>query len=469
MIEQYGPRILARSRVIFKNRNRQIHAKTDRMFGFLLLFEWLLSVIFALVLSPLSWSGEISETHIHVYAAIFLGGALATGPIFFIFLRPGALINRMMVSISQLFFSILLIHLTGGRIETHFHIFGSLAFLAFYRDWRPVALATLITSLDHLLRGAYFPFSIYGVLSASPWRAIEHAAWVFFEDIILLASISLSLRGLREASENQAKLELTLSLVERKVEERTRQLQVAQEEKEAQQLILTQSSKLSSLGEMAGGVAHEINNPLSIIRTKASQIRRLLESGRAEKNQTISFLKTIEETTVRISKIVDGLRTFARDGRMDSFSSIQLSKIFTDITGLCQERMNSKDISFETILSEDFPIECKVTQVEQILVNLISNSIDAVSNLPSKWITVEGKRENDFAKIVVTDSGTGIEDSIAEKIMQPFFTTKTVGHGTGLGLSISHGIAHLHGGDLVLNQNSKNTQFVVTLRLRHSE
>ena len=80
----------------------------------------------------------------------------------------------------------LLIHLTGGRLETHFHVFGSLAFLAFYRDWRVLVPATIVVALDHLLRGVFWPQSVYGVLVASQWRWLEHSAWVIFEDVFLL-------------------------------------------------------------------------------------------------------------------------------------------------------------------------------------------------------------------------------------------------------------------------------------------
>src|SRR2546428_743790 len=103
--------------------------------------------------------------------------------------------------------SALLIHLTGGRIETHFHVFGSLAFLAFYRDWRVLLPATVIVALDHLLRGIFWPQSVYGVLTASEWRWLEHAAWVIFEDIFLTLSCLRSTREMWEIAECTAALE----------------------------------------------------------------------------------------------------------------------------------------------------------------------------------------------------------------------------------------------------------------------
>ena len=128
-------------------------------------------------------------------AAIFLGGAISAFPIALALTRPGQRITRYTIAIGQMLTSALLIHLTGGRIETHFHVFGSLAFLAFYRDWRVLIPATVVVAGDHLIRGIFWPQSVYGVLAASQWRFLEHAGWVVFEDIVLVFSC---LRGTRE-------------------------------------------------------------------------------------------------------------------------------------------------------------------------------------------------------------------------------------------------------------------------------
>src|SRR5947209_7317320 len=153
-----------------------------------MLFQWLGGIIIALSVSPRTWAGQTSTIHPHVLAAIFLGGAIATFPVALALLRPGAAVTRYTISIAQMLFSSLLIHLTGGRIETHFHVFGSLAFLAFYRDWKVLIPATIVVALDHFLRGIFWPYSVYGVLTATPWRSLEHAGWVVFEDIFLIAS-----------------------------------------------------------------------------------------------------------------------------------------------------------------------------------------------------------------------------------------------------------------------------------------
>src|SRR5437773_2803615 len=101
---------------------------------------------------------------------------------------PGRVLTRHAVAVGQMLVSALFIHLSGGRIETHFHVFGSLAFLAFYRDWRVLITATVVVAMDHFLRGLLRPQSVYGVAVASVWRAFEHAGWALFTDSFLTAS-----------------------------------------------------------------------------------------------------------------------------------------------------------------------------------------------------------------------------------------------------------------------------------------
>ena len=121
--------------------------------------------------------------------------------------RPGLPSTRYVIAVAQMLMGALLIHLTGGRIETHFHVFGSLAFLAFYRDWRVLIPATVVVALDHLLRGIFWPQSVYGVVVASQWRWLEHAAWVIFEDVFLVVACRRSLSEMRQTAERTAALE----------------------------------------------------------------------------------------------------------------------------------------------------------------------------------------------------------------------------------------------------------------------
>nr|WP_303652938.1 EAL domain-containing protein [Paludisphaera mucosa] len=121
----------------------------------------------------------------------------------------------------------LLIHLSGGRIETHFHIFGSLAFLAFYRDWRVLLTFSVVVALDHSFRGVFWPYSIYGVLTVQPWRWVEHTGWVVFEDVFLIRSCVQWVREMHAVAEREAELEVTRDGIEVEVRERTAELQEA--------------------------------------------------------------------------------------------------------------------------------------------------------------------------------------------------------------------------------------------------
>ncbi|MGE3974102.1 MAG: sensor histidine kinase [Bdellovibrionales bacterium] len=457
----------------------ELHAKkTDRLFAYLFIFQWLLGIGFALLISPLTWAGEYSQTHIHVYAAIFLGAAITGLPVFMILKNPGAPINRMVVAVSQILFSILFIHLTGGRIETHFHIFGSLAFLAFYRDWRPVLIGTVVTAADHLLRGAFWPESVYGVLTATPWRALEHAAWVIFEDSILWYSIKIALGELQSVSESQVRLEdktkaLQLahdevaqlnSSLEAKVAERTRQLQESQQKILSQQQTLMSSSKMSALGEMAGGVAHEINNPLAVIMSLSGQLQEVIDEDPLDRSLIKSMSNEIENTTTRIAKIVQGLRSFSRDGSKDAFHPVNLHELIEDTLSFCSERFKHNDTK---IIIDDFKKDLsffgRATELSQVLLNLLNNAHDAISGFQDKWIKISIADEQSYLDIQVTDCGSGVPHKVREKIFQPFFTTKEIGKGTGMGLSISSGIIRRHGGELKLDTQCPNTRFVIRI------
>ena len=160
--------------------------KTDRMFLFILLGQWALAIGVALAFSPYAWAGKVRTIHLHLQMAILFGAVINALPIVLIVMRPGHVLTRHVVAAAQMLWSALLIHLTGGRIETHFHVFGSLAFLAFYRDWRLLVTATLVVVGDHLFRGLMWPESVYGIVNPEWWRFLEHAWWVAFEDSVLV-------------------------------------------------------------------------------------------------------------------------------------------------------------------------------------------------------------------------------------------------------------------------------------------
>ena len=196
-----------RAAQLFAEARHDIHRRTDRLFAGLMAFQWVMGIVFALWVSPLAWDGTTSRTHLHVWAAIILGGIISLFPALLGLFRPGMTSTRYIIAVAQMLMGALLIHLTGGRIETHFHVFGSLAFLAFYRDWRVLIPATVVVALDHMLRGIFWPQSVYGVVVASHWRWLEHAAWVLFEDVVLFVACRRSIVEMQLTAERTATLE----------------------------------------------------------------------------------------------------------------------------------------------------------------------------------------------------------------------------------------------------------------------
>ena len=199
---------------LFNQQQQSIWRWTDRNFGYLMFFQFLFGIFAAFTISPITWEGEIPETHIHVWAALLLGGLITSLPLFLAFAYPGQTFTRHIIAIGQMLMGALLIHLTGGRIETHFHVFGSLAFLACYRDWKVLVTGTLVVAADHFLRGIFWPRSVFGVYLDEPFRWLEHVGWVLFEDLFLFVSIYQGVRQSRTLAQQQFDLEVGKSVVE---------------------------------------------------------------------------------------------------------------------------------------------------------------------------------------------------------------------------------------------------------------
>jgi len=212
-------------RQIYDDMRQRVHRQTDRMFLWLFLAQWSVAIVIAIVRTPWTWSGAQRSIHPHVLAAIFVGGTLCALPALLIRVYPARAITRHVVAVVQMLWSALLILVMGGRIEAHFHVFGSLAFLAFYRDWRVIATASLTMAADHLTTGLAWPDSVYGVANPEWWRFLEHVAWVAFEDVILLVGCVRATREMSDAALREGVLQQTAATIQRKVEDRTQLLE----------------------------------------------------------------------------------------------------------------------------------------------------------------------------------------------------------------------------------------------------
>ena len=228
-----------------------------------------------------------------------------------------------------------------------------------------------------------------------------------------------------------------------------------------------EASRLASLGEMVSGMAHEINNPLTVIVANFHRGQRLLSQPNSKVEDFSPVIEKIGKTADRIASIIQAMRSLSRDGSKDAFQTISVEQIFKNLEVLCSQRfrMRSVDLTFPTVQAK---LECRQVQIEQILLNLLNNAFDAISEMDEKWVRVTCEIDDGQVIIAVTDSGKGIDFAHQQKIMQPFFTTKEPGKGTGLGLSISANLAKAHHGSLVYDSTSANTKFVLTLPQRHA-
>ena len=244
----------------------------------------------------------------------------------------------------------------------------------------------------------------------------------------------------------------------------------AELEAEFSRAAMVQSSKMSALGEMSAGVAHEINNPLSIILGKAELLKEMVNAGNLDPAKVRTIAEKIETTSERIAKIIKSLLFFSRDGSQAPFQSVKVRDLVDDITALCGERFQKHAIQLQVMpIPADATVECRPVEFSQVLLNLLNNAHDAVLGLPEKWILMEFREGPYGAEFSITDSGKGIPSGIREKIFEPFYTTKEIGKGTGIGLSLSRGIVENHGGRIYVDEHIANTTFVVRIPRKQTE
>ena len=239
--------------------------------------------------------------------------------------------------------------------------------------------------------------------------------------------------------------------------------------KQAESKVL-ENSKMASLGRMASGLAHEINTPLGTIIMRSSQIQRLLASEKLNPEQVMKLNSAVSASGSHIESIIKGLRAFSRGSEKDPFLATSIGDIVDSTLSLCSASIENKGI--EIIVenkAHDSLIECRKSQICQILLNLLENAKFAVlsENTEPKHIWLKIDHLDDDIIFRVVDNGPGVSKENRSRILEPFFTTKTVGEGTGLGLSISKGIAESHYGTLNLDLSENLTTFVLRLPQKH--
>jgi C4-dicarboxylate-specific signal transduction histidine kinase len=240
-------------------------------------------------------------------------------------------------------------------------------------------------------------------------------------------------------------------------------LEQERERKEASAQII-QASKLATLGEMATSVAHELNQPLNVIRMAAGNGRRKISNGTADPQYLTDKLQRIEEQTARAAVIIDHMRMFGRKAK-ENPEPVDPREVVTNALSLVGEQLRLAGIEIVTELPQDYPSVLGHTiQMEQVVLNLLTNARDALAGRDGEAkITVRVFEDDKGVHVTSEDTGGGIPDDVLPRIFEPFYTTKEMGKGTGLGLSVSYGIIRDMNGTIVAENIDGGARFTVTL------
>lgn len=246
------------------------------------------------------------------------------------------------------------------------------------------------------------------------------------------------------------------------------QLETAYEDLRTTQEQLHSAEKLASIGQLAAGVAHEINNPLGTIMLYASLLKKSLDSKMANANPDDDLNLIINEAN-RCKNIVSNLLNFARQGKLSSVK-FSLNALLLKILKTIKLDPKYQNINFSfTDDSLDLNIEGDKDQLEQVFINLISNAAESMEETETKNLNVVVSADNDYIVTKISDTGTGIPKENYSKVFTPFFTTKKMGRGTGLGLAITYGIIKMHKGEIGFNSElNKGTTFTIKIPIRLS-
>lgn len=350
------------------------------------------------------------------------------------------------------------VSLPGTGYNRGFYVMAGLPILLFeLRERKYIVLGLLLPFVLYPLSdwsGFGLPESLALSLTPEMTSSIDFTIGIIYVLLIFLMFYFV-------ANENDI-AETALENSVKKVEDEKRKIEELHSQLEEQRALSFSSAKFAALGEMASGITHEINNPLTAINLHTQHLKILVDTD-TDKPEILSKIDLIRKSVHRIARIVESMSTISREGSQDPMKNESLHRIVEDTSTFCAERFRKNNVKLTINVPAKIFIDCRAVHISQIMLNLLNNAFDAIETLPERWIELEATETENAVRIMVTDSGAGIPENLEKKIFDPFFTTKPAGKGTGLGLSLSSKIARDHGGKLWLDRSHSNTRFVIEL------
>ncbi len=470
----------SRSRELVSEELGVLRVKTGRAFAWLMISQWAGAVLITLLVTPKTWIGATSAVHAHVWAALLLGGLLSVPTVILAIKRPNDRTTRYSIAAAQALYSAMLIHLTGGRIETHFHVFGSLAFLAFYRDFTVLGIATAITALDHMIRGVFLPQSVFGLTQPDHLRWMEHTAWVLFEDVMLVVSIRHGLSELRRMASDRARLEHAQDKTEQSVRARTGELEATAVALRKSQELAHSALKIARASSAAKttfltNMSHEFRTPLVSILGFSD----LMLNPDLTEDERMEFIRSIRRNGTHLHSLVNDILDVAAI----EAGTLKVDAVACDPAELAHEvrsqlriQAESKGLELQVEVRGKLPwLKSDPLRLKQILLNLAGNAIKFTDEGTIKMILSAERAPGDphappraVLRVDVIDTGIGFDSEQAAKLFVQFSQiddsmSRRAG-GTGLGLSISRQLARKMGGDVTANSRpGGGSTFTLTL------